>query len=76
MVSDFRLTAEDCKLLNLTQLAEHLGVKYQFVKDMRMVGFSLPIGGLTTLNHAIDWLNANPNFREDAQVLKLSKRSK
>lgn len=75
-MSAVRLTPEDCRLLNLTQLAEHLGVSYDFVKDMRKMGFTLPIGGLTPLSHALDWLNENPNFREDARLLKLSRRGK
>ena len=68
------LTSNDCQLLNLRKLACRLSVSYDFVKDMRMMGFEMPFGGLTTLTHALDWLNSNPNFREDARILKLSKR--
>jgi hypothetical protein len=64
----------DYRLLNGRQLAECLGVKYDFVKDMRLVGFNPPMSGLTTLTYAREWLNRHPNFREDARILKLSRR--
>ncbi len=70
------LTEKDHKLLNLTQLGKEFGVSPDFVKDMRIMGFSLPIGGKTTLTYAMDWLNHNPNFREDARILKLSRSPK
>lgn len=70
------LTEADHRLLNGKQLAEELGVKYDFVKDMRLVGFRPPMGGLTTLSYALAWLNRYPNFREDARILKLSRQPK
>ena len=68
------LTEADCRLLNLKGLAARLGVSYDFVKDMRSNGFELPFGGLTTLTHALRWINAHGNFREDARLLRLSNR--
>ena len=68
------LTRNDYKLLNLKGLSQEMNVSYDFVKDMRSAGFEAPIGGLTTLTHAIDWLNSNPNFRENARLLKQSER--
>lgn len=68
------LTEEDHELMNLTQLSKVLKVSYDFIKDMRTMGFTLPIGGMTTLSFALGWLNQNPNFREDARILKLSRR--
>ena len=68
------LTEADHRLLNGRQLAEELGVKYDFVKEMRLVGFIPPISGLTTLSYASAWLNRHPNFREDARILKLSRK--
>lgn len=65
------LTELDCTLLNLTQLAGRLNVAYDYVKDMRRVGFECPFGGLTTLTHALNWINRNPNFREQARRIKL-----
>ena len=70
------LTEKDHRLLNLTQLSTELNASYDFVKDMRKMGFELPIGGMTTLTFAMAWLNQNPNFREDARILKLSSRPK
>jgi hypothetical protein len=70
------LTEKDHKLMNLTQLGRELNVSPDFVKDMRTIGFPLPIGGMTTLTFAMTWLNQNPNFREDARILKLSKSPK
>lgn len=70
------VTEKDHKLMNLTQLANELNVSYDFTKDMRTMGFPLPIGGMTTLTFAMTWLNQNPNFREDARILKLSKSPK
>ena len=68
----YPITNDDCKLMNLKSLAERLGVSYDYVKDMKKMGFELPYGGMTTLSHALRWLNANPNFREDARILKTS----
>lgn len=65
------LTEQDCSLLNLKQLAGKLNVAYDFVKDMRRVGFECPFGGLTTLTHALNWINCNPDFREKARHIKL-----
>lgn len=70
------LTEADHRLLNGRQLAEKLGVKYDFVKEMRLVGFIPPVSGLTTLSYALAWLNRHPNFREDARILKLSRQPK
>jgi hypothetical protein len=70
------LTPEDCTLYNLTRLASKLGVSYDYVKDMKKMGFELPYGGMTTLTHALNWINANPNFRSDARILKCSVRPK
>lgn len=67
------VTENDHKLMNLTQLANELNVSYDFVKEMRKMGFKLPIGGMTTLTYAMSWLNKNKNFREDARRLKLVK---
>ena len=67
------LTDKDHKLMNLKGLHKELNVSYDFVKEMKVMGFELPIAGMTTLTHAIKWLNANPNFREDARLLKLAK---
>ena len=74
LVANPVLTEQDHRLLNGKQLAEKLGVKYDFVKEMRLVGFVPPVSGLTTLSFALAWLNRHPNFREDARILKLSKK--
>lgn len=68
------LSHSDHCLLNGRQLCVALNVKYDFVKDMRLVGFIPPISGLTTLSYALAWLNRHPNFREDARILKLSRK--
>ncbi len=74
LVANPILTEEDHRLLNGKQLAEELEVSYDFVKEMRLAGFIPPISGLTTLSYAIAWLNRHPNFREDARILKLSRK--
>ena len=76
LVANPVLTEADHRLLNGKQLAEELGVKYDFVKEMRLVGFVPPLSGLTTLSFALAWLNRHTNFREDARILKLSKKPK
>ncbi len=73
---DVVLSFDDHRLLNGRQLAELLNVKYDFYKDMRLAGFVPPISGLTTATYAMDWINRYPNFREDARILKLSRRPK
>jgi hypothetical protein len=70
------LSIADHHLLNGRQLTERLGVKYDFFKDMRLAGFQPPIAGMTTIGYALDWLNKNPDFRDDARILKLSGRPK
>jgi hypothetical protein len=70
------LLTNDHTLMNGRQLAAKLGVKYEFVKDMRLAGFHPPISGLTTLSYATNWLNRNPNFRADARILKLARKPK
>lgn len=70
------ITEEDCILYNLKGLSGRLKVSYDYVKDMKKMGFELPYGGMTTLTHALNWINANPDFREDARILKLSDRPK
>jgi hypothetical protein len=67
------LTESDCTLLNLKALAGKLNVSYDFVKDMRKMGFEMPFGGLTTLTHALHWLNTHLDFRERARLLKLAR---
>jgi hypothetical protein len=70
------LSLSDHCLLNGRQLVNKLGVKYDFYKDMRIAGFHPPIAGLTTLAYAMNWLNGHPNFREDASILKRSRKPK
>lgn len=70
------LSMADHRLLNGRQLVDCLGVKYDFFKDMRLAGFQPPIAGLSTLTHALEWLNKHPDFREDAGILKLSRKPK
>jgi hypothetical protein len=74
LVANPVLTEADHRLLTGKQLAEELGVSYDFVKEMRLAGFIPPISGLTTLSYALAWLNRHPNFREDARILKLSRK--
>ena len=74
LVANPVLTEADHRLLNGKRLAEELGVKYDFFKDMRLAGFNPPISGLTTVTYGREWLNRHPNFREDARILKLSGR--
>ena len=74
LVANPVLTEADHRLLNGRQLVEELGVKYDFWKDMRLAGFIHPISGLTTLTYAREWINRHPNFREDARILKLSRK--
>jgi hypothetical protein len=76
LVANPVLTETDHRLFNGKQLVEELGVKYDFWKDMRLAGFIPPISGLTTLTYAREWINRHPNFREDARILKLSKKPK
>lgn len=74
LVANPVLTEADHRLFNGKQLVEELGVKYDFWKDMRLAGFIPPISGLTTLTYAREWINRHPNFRDDARILKLSKK--
>jgi hypothetical protein len=50
-------------LKNVTQLSEALGVSPCFVKRMKWAGFPMP-GGRSTVQWALAWLKANPDFRQ------------
>jgi len=49
--------------LNKKQLATSLGRSRTYVSAMCRAGFVFQYGGLTTLEEALDWLRANPDFR-------------
>lgn len=52
-------------LLNKTQLAAALGKDRKFVTAMCLWGdspFQFNLGGCTTLDRALQWLEANPKF--------------
>ncbi len=53
----------DHTLLNGTELADRLNVDRRFVTAMRAQGFTLSLGGKTTLTDALAWLRQNPQFR-------------
>ena len=59
----------DEKLLNLMQLADTLGVSYQFAKDASRAGLPL-IAGRTTRSAAMEWFVAHPDFRAEARLAR------
>ena len=61
-------------LLNMRELAREMGVTEMFVLCMKKAGFPLP-GGKATVDWALDWLKANPDFRQ-ADHRPFDKRSK
>lgn len=50
-------------LLNKTKLAAALNVDRHYVTAMCASGFTLALGGRTTLDDALAWLRANPQFK-------------
>ncbi len=48
-------------LLNQKQLAAALGVPATYVSAMKFSGFPMP-GGRATVQEALEWRKANPNF--------------
>ena len=50
-------------LKNVGMLAAALGVTPVFVKRMKWAGFQMP-GGVATVQWALAWLKANPEFRQ------------
>lgn len=50
-------------LLNATQLAQALGRDRAFITAMRAAGFTLALGGYTTVQDALTWLRENPTFK-------------
>jgi hypothetical protein len=50
-------------LKNARKLAEALGVSPVFIKRMKWAGFEMP-GGVSTVEWALEWLKANPWFRQ------------
>ena len=50
-------------LKNVGQLAFALGVTPVFIKRMKWAGFEMP-GGVATVQWALAWLKANPEFRQ------------
>jgi len=61
------------KLLNLTQLADELGVSYQFTKDASTSGLPL-YGGRTTYSDARAWIEVHPDFREQARLIRATQK--
>ncbi len=57
------------KLLNLMQLADDLGVAYQYAKDAHRAGLPL-MGGRTTRSAAIAWMAEHPDFRAEARLAR------
>jgi hypothetical protein len=50
-------------LKNIGQLSKALGVSPCFIKRMKYAGFQMP-GGRSTVDWALEWLRANPGFRQ------------
>jgi hypothetical protein len=50
-------------LKNVGKLAAALGVTPVFIKRMKWAGFQMP-GGVATVQWALAWLKANPEFRQ------------
>lgn len=50
-------------LLNCNQLAEELGRHATYVYAMKRAGYKFSHGNRTMAIHALDWLQANPEFR-------------
>ena len=50
-------------LLNIKQLADHLGRSRGYVTAMKRAGYRMHYGTKTTLDHALKWLEENPEFR-------------
>ena len=63
------------KLLNLMQLANDLGVPYQYVKDAHTAGLPL-MGGRTLRSAALTWLTQNPDFRAQARFIRAHSKKK
>jgi hypothetical protein len=58
------MNAATGKLLNnVSELAKALGVSPVFIKRMKWAGFAMP-GGRATIDWALQWLQANPDFRQ------------
>jgi hypothetical protein len=57
------------KLLNLMQLAEDLGVAYQFDKHAHRAGLPL-MGGRTTRSATMVWMAEHPDFRAEARLAR------
>ena len=50
-------------LLNCNQLAKELDRHATYVYAMKRAGYKFSHGNRTMLAHALDWLQANPDFR-------------
>ncbi len=51
------------RLLNVQSLAKALGRSQFYVCAMKKAGYVMQYGTQTTLDHALAWLEANPDFR-------------
>ena len=63
------------KLLNLMQLAEALGVAYQYAKDAHRAGLPL-MGGRITRSAAMEWMAEHPDFRAEARLARAITRKR
>jgi hypothetical protein len=56
------------ELLAPCELADRLKRSERYISAMRRDGFAMP-GGRATLNHALQWLAENPDFRQNRKKI-------
>lgn len=56
------------ELLSGKQLAHALGRGHNYVWSMKRAGYRMQYGSRTTLAHALAWLEANPDFRDNRDL--------
>lgn len=58
------------------ELAAALKKSVWYVSAMRAAGYQFAFGTMTTLQHALDWLAANPHWRSTEYAAQTHKRSR
>ncbi len=64
-----RVSADDARLFNTSELAQALGVNRAFVTRMKFCGFKMPLGR-STVGRAHAWLDQNPDLLDAPEKQK------
>ncbi|MBK1884671.1 hypothetical protein JIN85_19830 [Luteolibacter pohnpeiensis] len=62
-----QISKNDPRLFNMNELAEALGVKRVFIRQMKKYGFKMPLGR-ASIGMAYDWLTKNAEILDGKKI--------